>query len=112
MFIAQNTCQVTMALLVIISKALAEIGLLLLLGQGIVALFSGNRRHENPVYKFFLMLTSPLTRLTRLITPKAVMDQHIPVVTFFLLLWLWVGMTALKVSVCQEQPNIPACARQ
>jgi uncharacterized protein YggT (Ycf19 family) len=99
-----------MALLVIILKALAEIGLLLLVGQAIVAVFSGNRRHENPVYRVFLMLTSPLTRFTRLITPKAVMDQHIPIVTFFLLAWLWVGMTVLKVSVCQEQPNIPACA--
>jgi len=32
----------------------------------------------------------PVVRAVRFITPRLVLDAHIPVLTFFLLFWLWI----------------------
>ena len=69
-------------------RALLQVAILFLLGQGLLALLAGSRRHNNSVYKLFLLLTSPLVKLTRLITPRQIIDKHVPFVAFFLLFWL------------------------
>jgi uncharacterized protein YggT (Ycf19 family) len=63
---------------------------LLLLGQGGVYLLSFGRHETNAVYGFMRLLTSPVTKVVRRITPAKVADQHVPVVAFFLLLWICV----------------------
>lgn len=62
---------------------------LLLLAQGAVYLLSFGRHEDNAIYRLIRFLTSPVTRLVRLITPGKVADRHIPFVAFFLLFWLW-----------------------
>ena len=49
-------------------------------------------RHEIALdhWRAVRFLTSPITRLTRLITPARIADRHLPVVAFLLLFWLWV----------------------
>jgi hypothetical protein len=83
--------------LFIILKALTEVALLALLGQGLVALFSGANRDKNVVYQIFKIVTGPPVKLTRLITPRFIVDTHVPFVAFFLLFWLWVGFTYGKI---------------
>jgi hypothetical protein len=34
------------------------------------------------------------------VTPRQVIDRHVPVVAFFLLLWLWVALALLKRHLC------------
>ena len=87
--------------LVIILKALAEVALFAFLGQGILYLFAGAKRESNFVYTTFKMLTSPATKFTRLIAPRFVVDQHIGFLAFFLLLVLWVGLTAAKIGLAR-----------
>lgn len=83
-------------------RALLQIALMFYLGQGLLALLAGSRRHTNTVYKLFLLLTGPFTRAARAITPKKIVDQHVPLVAFFLLFWLLYGVSHLKRMYCES----------
>jgi hypothetical protein len=71
-------------------RALAEVAMLSLLGQGAVALLSGQNRHANPIYQLFSVITRPVIRGVRFIAPKPIIDKHVPFVAFCLLFWLWI----------------------
>lgn len=86
-----------------ILRALTEVALLTLFGQGLLALLAGARRANNPVYRVFQVITRPVIQGVRFITPRVVIDRHIPVVAFFLLFWLWIGLAAVKRYVCAVQ---------
>lgn len=88
-----------MLLLVMILKALTEVALCAFVGQGILYLFAGAKRETNFVYTTFKMLTSPVTKFTRLIAPRFIVDQHIGFLAFFLLMVLWVALTITKVKL-------------
>lgn len=84
---------------VIILKALAEVALFAFVGQGILYLFAGAKRESNFVYTTFKMLTSPVTKVTRFIAPRFIVDQHIGFLAFFLLMVVWAGLTVAKISL-------------
>jgi len=84
---------------IVILKALTEIAGVAFLGQGVLWVIAGAKRQENLVYKLFKTLTSPVTRVTRLITPRIIIDAHIGLVAFFLLIVLWVALTAAKIKM-------------
>ena len=84
---------------VIILKALAEVALFAFVGQGILYLFAGAKREQNFVYTTFKLLTSPVTKFTRFIAPKFILDQHIAFLAFFILLFVWVALTISKISL-------------
>jgi uncharacterized protein YggT (Ycf19 family) len=88
--------------LVIILKAINEIALLSLLGQGILFLFAGAKRDSNPVYFLFKTLTSPVMKFARLVTPRFVLDQHIGFVALFLLLVAEALLIAAKIYLYLE----------
>ena len=79
-------------------KALTEVAGVAFLGQGVLWLIAGAKRDQNMVYNLFKTLTSPVTRFTRFITPRVIIDAHIGLVAFFLLMVLWVALTALKIK--------------
>ena len=86
----------TELLLVMIAKALAELAALFLLGRGLLYVLAGRRRAENMFYQVFSILTDPVLRAVRWITPRFIMDSHIPVVAVVLLFWIWVALVILK----------------
>ncbi|MEQ1772207.1 MAG: hypothetical protein ABL891_00365 [Burkholderiales bacterium] len=88
--------------LVVILKAINEIALLALLGQGILFLFAGAKRDSNPIYFIFKTITSPMMRLARLITPRIIIDQHIGFVALFLLLAAEALLIAAKIYLYLE----------
>lgn len=83
--------------LVIILKAINEIALFSLLGQGVMFIFAGARREGNVIYKLFKTLTSPVMRFARWITPRFVLDQHIGFVAFFVVLAAEFALIAAKI---------------
>jgi hypothetical protein len=87
-------------LLVEILKMLAEIALLSLVGQWVLGLLAGKRRDENLFYQLFLVLTKPLIRGARLLSPRVVLDQHLPLVAFLLMMFLWIAATLTKIDIC------------
>lgn len=74
---------------------------LLLIGQGLVYVMSFGRHDNNPIYRVFRFLTSPVVRGVRLITPTKVADRHVPVVSFFLAFWAWVILIFVRHDLMQ-----------
>ena len=89
-----------MLILVSIFKLLAEIALMALLGQGVLAILAGAKREQNLFYQLLQILTRPFLAATRLITPRVVIDRHVPVVACLLLLFVWAAATVTKISIC------------
>ena len=94
--------------IIVVLKALTEIAGVAFLGQGVLWVIAGAKRQENVVYKMFKTLTSPVTRATRLVTPRVIIDAHIGLVAFFLLIVLWVVLTAFKIKIVME--NAPSAS--
>lgn len=84
-------------------RVLVEVAGYTLLGQGVLALFAGRSRDTNVVYRLMQTITNPVVKAVRMITPRFIIDKHIPFVTFFLLFWLWVGLAVAKRYVCLAQ---------
>jgi uncharacterized protein YggT (Ycf19 family) len=99
------------AFLLVIVKAIVEVALLALLGQFIVGIFAWGRRQNNVVYKLFQTIASPFTWIVRRITPKVVMDTHIPLATLLLLTFAWFVVSASLRSSCLASPAQAACER-
>lgn len=87
-------------LLIRVLLALVQVALLSLIGQGLLALLAGSRRDTNPVYMVFKIITRPLVRGARFITPKFILDKHLPFVAFFVLFWLGLLLAAAKTAYC------------
>lgn len=87
-------------LLVSILRTLVEVAGFALLGQGALAVLAGKHREGNLFYKLLQTVTRPVVRGVRYITPRVVIDAHIPFLTFFLLFWLWIALAAAKRYLC------------
>jgi len=94
--------------IIVILKALTEIAGVALLGQGVLWVIAGAKRDQNLVYKLFKILTSPVTRVTRAVTPRIIIDAHIGLVAFFLLMVIWLVLTAFKIKIVME--NMPVAS--
>ena len=92
--------------IIVILKALTEVAGVAMLGQGVLWVIAGSKRHENLVYNLFKTLTSPVMKATRWITPRVVLDQHLGLVAFFLLMVLWLVLTALKIKIVLERSAV------
>jgi len=81
-------------------RALVEVAGLFLIGQGLLALLAGSRRHTNTMYKLFLIITGPVVKAVRKVTPRQIIDKHVPFLAFAVLFWLWIFLAYLKKLYC------------
>ena len=91
-----------MLTLVSIIKLLAEIALLALAGQGVLSVLAGAKREQNLFYQLFQILTRPFVSSARFITPRVVIDRHVPIVAFLLLSFIWIAATVTKINICLQ----------
>lgn len=87
-------------LLVSILRTLVEVAGFALLGQGALAILAGKYREQNLFYRTLRIVTGPVVRAVRFITPRIILDAHIPVLAFFLLFWLWIVLALAKRHLC------------
>jgi uncharacterized protein YggT (Ycf19 family) len=87
-------------LLVSVLRVLVEVAGFALLGQGVLALLAGKHRHNNVFYKVLQTVTGPVVKAVRRVTPGVILDAHVPMVTFFLLFWLWIALAVAKRYLC------------
>jgi len=97
-----------MLLLVSSIKLMAEIAWLALLGQWLLGLMAGRRRDENLFYQLLQLVASPFVRVVRRVTPRVVLDRHVPLAAFMLLMLIWLGATFAKINLCL-QVGVAAC---
>lgn len=85
--------------LVIVLKALTEVALIALIGQGVLYVFAGTKREQNFIYSIFKIVTAPVIKCTRWMAPRFIVDQHIGFLALFLLLVLEVVLIVAKVKL-------------
>jgi hypothetical protein len=100
-----------LAFLLVLVKAVIEVAMLALLGQFIVGIFAWGRRANNIVYRLFQTVASPFTWVVRKVTPRVVLDAHIPLATLLLLVFGWVFVSISLRGSCASNPAQPACER-
>jgi len=88
---------------VVVLKGLAEFVGLLLIGQGLVYALSFGRHETNGVYRLFRLMTSPVVKVARVITPQKVADKHVPFVALMLIFWVWLFLSYTKFSIMLDQ---------
>lgn len=91
-----------MLMLAEILKLLAEIALLCLAGQWVLGLLAGAKREQNLFYQVFQIVTKPLVAGARLISPRVVLDRHLPLVAFLILFFVWIVATITKINICVQ----------
>lgn len=87
-------------LLVSILRAIIEVAGFALLGQGVLAILAGKYREQNLFYRILRTITQPAVRAVRVVTPRVILDAHVPMLTFFLLFWLWLALALLRRHLC------------
>lgn len=83
-----------------IVKLVAEIALMAMAGQWVLGLLAGARKEQNLFYQVLAIIGSPFVRVARLLTPKLVLDRHVPLVAFFLLIFIWLVATFYRIQIC------------
>ena len=91
-----------------LAQLVLYIALLALFGQGLLYVLAGAKRDQNFFYKLLQLIGKPFTLPMRMLTPRRVADEHVPLVTFFLLLIVYVVVTFEKINVCIEA-NMAGC---
>ena len=87
-------------ILVQLARVLVEVAGFALLGRGILALLAGKSRHENLFYIILETITRPAVKTVRWMAPRFIIDAHVPMLTFFLLFWLWIALAIAKRYLC------------
>ncbi len=83
-------------------KLVAEIALMAMVGQFVLGLLAGQRRDSNLFYQLFQVLTKPFVKGVRLLTPRVVLDRHIPLATVVLLAMVWLVVTIVRINLCLQ----------
>ncbi|PVE07231.1 hypothetical protein [Limnohabitans sp. Rim28] len=91
-----------MLLAVVIAKSLIELSLMFIIGRFLLGLLAGAKRDTNVFYQLLDVASKPALWLTRKISPKLILDQHIPLATSSWLLIAWVLVLQLKIDLCLE----------
>ena len=91
-----------MLLAINIVKLIAEIAGMALLGQWIVGLLAGPKREKNFFYQLLAVIGKPFVLAARWITPKFVLERHLPLVAFLVLLMVWAVVVILKIQHCVQ----------
>jgi hypothetical protein len=89
-------------LFVSIVKLICEIALLALAGRGLLALLIGKNKSTNLFYQLLEVMTKPFVSFARLITPKVILDRHVPLVAFSLMSVIWIVSLFEKVRICTQ----------
>jgi uncharacterized protein YggT (Ycf19 family) len=90
------------ATLAVVHNMVMLIGMLYA-AQFAVGAFNWPKRNDNVVYRLFGFLLSPVNAVVRRVTPKKIADQHVPVVAFALLFWLYLLLIVARLYVARPE---------
>lgn len=91
-----------MLLTIVILKSLIELSLMFIVGRFVLGLLAGAKRQTNIFWQLLDVAAKPSLWLTRKLSPKLILDQHIPLATASWLLVAWVLLVKLKIDLCMQ----------
>ena len=97
-----------MLLAVVIAKSLIELSLMFIVGRFLLGLLAGPNRDNNVFWQLLDVASKPALSITPKISPRLILDQHIPLATSSWLIIAWVFVVQMKIEMCLEM-GIAAC---
>ncbi|MBK6595631.1 MAG: hypothetical protein IPG23_24645 [Burkholderiales bacterium] len=91
-----------MLLTIVILKSLIELSLMFIVGRFLLGLLAGAKRQTNVFWQLLDVAAKPSLWITRKLSPKLILDQHIPLAAASWLLVAWVLMVKLKIDLCMQ----------
>lgn len=91
-----------MLLTIVILKSLIELSLMFIVGRFVLGLLAGAKRQTNVFWQLLDVAAKPSLWLTRKLSPKLILDQHIPLAAASWLLVVWVLVVKLKIDLCMQ----------
>ncbi len=91
-----------MLLAVVIAKSLIELSLMFIVVRFLLGLLAGSNRDNNVFWQLLDVASKPALWITRKLSPKLILDQHIPLATSSWLIIAWVFVVQLKIDICLE----------
>ena len=91
-----------MSLAIVILKSLIELSLMFVVGRFILGLLAGVKRETNVFWQLLDVASKPSLWLTRRVSPKLILDQHIPLAAVSWLIIAWVLVVMLKIDLCLQ----------
>lgn len=86
----------------VLVKLVAEIALMALLGRWVLGLLAGQKREQNLFYQILDIAARPFVWAARRLTPRVVLDRHVPLVAFLMLGFTWLIVTIWRIQICLE----------
>lgn len=83
----------------VITKALMEVALLGLTGQGLLYLLAGNKREQNVFYQLVKVVATPPMAVARLISPPMFPPLWVGCVAFSICAAIWLVSTYYKICL-------------
>ena len=100
-----------MAFYLLVAQTMVGVAGMALVGQLLVGVFNWKLRHKNLLYQLFEIVARPIVKLVRLISPKVVLDRHVPVAAFMILLFAYFWLGFEHRDACKANVNQPACEK-
>lgn len=91
-----------MLLAVVIAKSLIELSLMFIVARFILGLLAGAKRQTNVFWQLLDVAAKPALWLTRRVSPKLILDRHIPLAAVSWLIVAWVLVVKVKIDLCLE----------
>lgn len=91
-----------MLLTIVIVKSLIELSLMFIVGRFVLGLLAGAKRQSNVFWQLLDVAAKPSLWLTRKLSPRLILDQHIPLAAASWLLVAWVLVVKTKIDLCME----------
>lgn len=91
-----------MLLVVVILKSLIELSLMFIVARFLLGLLAGAKRETNVFWQLLDVAAKPALWLTRRVSPRLILDQHIPLAAASWLLVAWVLIVKIKIDMCLQ----------
>ncbi len=91
-----------MLLAMVILKSLVELSLMFIVGRFILGLLAGPKRQTNVFWQLLDVASKPALWLTRRVSPRLILDQHIPLAAASWLTIAWVLVAMAKIDICLQ----------
>ncbi|MBK7501548.1 MAG: hypothetical protein IPI14_01890 [Polaromonas sp.] len=91
-----------MLLAVVILKSLIELSLMFIVGRFILGLLAGAKKSTNIFWQLLDIAAKPALFITRKLSPKLILDQHIPLAAASWLVIAWVFVVKQKIELCVQ----------
>jgi hypothetical protein len=89
-----------MLLAIVIAKSLIELSLMFIVARFLLGLLAGAKKKTNIFWQLLDIAAKPALWLTRKVSPKLILDQHIPFAAASWLLIAWVFVVKVKIDMC------------